>query len=149
MSLALTQAQAGSAEIPVGAVIVHREQAIAMAGNLREVEQDPTAHAEMRALQQAAQHLGRWNLSDCTLYVTLEPCPMCMGAILMARIPLVICGCRNFKLGAAGTVLPLHDFPGLSLRCHVEHGILEEECARLLKEFFRPQRHLGEVAEPG
>jgi tRNA(adenine34) deaminase len=149
MSLALEQAQTGNVEVPVGAVIVHREQAIAKAGNLREYEQDPIAHAEIRALQAAARKLGRWNLSDCILYVTLEPCPMCMGAILMARIPLVVCGCRNLKLGAAGTVLPLHDFPGLPLRCRVEHGVLEEECARLLKDFFHRQRHLGEVAEPG
>ena len=122
---------------------------VGQAGNARERHGDPTAHAEVLALQSAARELGSWNLSRCTLYVTLEPCPMCLGAALLARIGEVVCGCRNHKLGAAGSVLPLHDFPGLSLRCRVRHGVLEEPCARLVTDFFRVERRSGEVAEPG
>ena len=129
--------------------MVLKDQPIAQAGNQREQSCDPTAHAEMLALRAAADRLGRWNLSDCTMYVTLEPCPMCMGAILLARIPRLIYGCHNLKLGAAGTLLGLHDFPGLSLRCRVEQGVLQTECARLLESFFQQRRISGEVAEPG
>ena len=151
MSLALTLARQGQdqGEVPVGAVLVRHDQVLAQAANGRETLVDPTAHAEMQVLRQAAEVAGSWNLSECTLYVTLEPCPMCMGAILLARIPRVVCGCRNRKLGAAGTVLPLHDFPGLSLRCRVEHGVLHSDCARLLEDFFRQRRAPGEVAESG
>jgi tRNA(adenine34) deaminase len=151
MSLALALAQKGQArgEVPVGAVLVCADQLVAEAANGREETGDPTAHAEILALRQAAGQLGRWNLSDCVMYVTLEPCPMCMGAILMARIPRLVCGSRNLKLGAGGTVLPLHDFPGLSLRCKVEHGVLQGQCARLMESFFQQRRGSGEVAESG
>ena len=149
MSLALEAARQDQDEVPVGAVVVHQDQLIACAGNQREQSHDPTAHAEVVALREAAQRLGRWNLSDCTLYVTLEPCPMCMGAILSARIPRLVYGCHNLKLGAAGSILGLHDFPGLSLRCSVDHGILQDECARLMESFFQKRRNSGEVAEPG
>ena len=149
MSLALEAARARPDEVPVGAIVVLNDQEIARAGNEREQSSDPTAHAEMLALRCAATRLQRWNLSDCTIYVTLEPCPMCMGAILLARIPRLVFGCRNLKLGAAGTLLGLHDFPGLSLRCRVEQGVLQTECARLLESFFQQRRLYGEVAEPG
>ncbi len=142
MSLALDAASTGrdQGEVPVGAVLVLGETLLAQAGNQRECNLDPTAHAEVVAIRQAAQKLGRWNLSDCTLYVTLEPCPMCMGAILLSRIPRLVCGTRNHKLGSAGSVLPLHDFPGLDLRCQVTHGVLQERCAGLLTQFFQQQR---------
>ncbi|MBT9583012.1 nucleoside deaminase [bacterium] len=149
MSLALEAARARPDEVPVGAIVVLDDQEIARAGNEREQSSDPTAHAEMLALRAAAARLQRWNLSDCTIYVTLEPCPMCMGAILLARIPRLVFGCRNLKLGAAGTLLGLHDFPGSSLRCRVEQGVLQTECARLLESFFQQRRLYGEVAEPG
>ncbi|MBX3169154.1 MAG: tRNA adenosine(34) deaminase TadA [Candidatus Eremiobacteraeota bacterium] len=149
MSLALEVARQDQGEVPVGAVVVREEQLLAQAGNQREQSNDPTAHAEVVALREAALRLGRWNLSDCTVYVTLEPCPMCMGAILSARIPRLVYGCHNLKLGAAGSILGLHDFPGLSLRCSVEHGILQDQCARLMESFFQKRRNSGEVAEPG
>jgi|EP01012_Entosiphon_sulcatum_P029372 tRNA(adenine34) deaminase len=149
MSLALEAASQDQGEVPVGAVIVCNQQLLAQAGNQREQSHDPTAHAEILALREASQRLGRWNLSDCTLYVTLEPCPMCLGAILMARIPRIVYGCHNLKLGAAGSILGLHDFPGLPLRCKVEHGVLEAECAQLIERFFQARRKPGEVAEPG
>ncbi len=149
MSLALDVARQDQGEVPVGAVIVYKDEVLAQAGNQREQSHDPTAHAEVMALREASQKLGRWNLSDCTLYVTLEPCPMCMGAILSARIPRLVYGCHNLKLGAAGSILALHDFPGLSLRCSVDHGVLQDECARLMESFFQKRRNSGEVAEPG
>lgn len=151
MRLALESARSAfcTEDVPVGALVVRNGVLVSQCANQREAHQDPTAHAEMAALRAASQALKDWNLSNCTLYVTLEPCPMCMGAILLSRIPRVVCGARNLKLGAAGTVLPLHDFPGLSLRCQVEHGVLEESCVQLLQEFFRQQRISGEVAEPG
>jgi len=145
MQLALTEARAAfeENEVPVGAVIVCRNAVVASAHNQREQLQDPTAHAEMIAITQAAGSLGSWRLEDCTLYVTLEPCPMCAGAIVQARIPVIVYGCADPKAGAATSLFQLLDDPRLNHRCEVRDNIFAEPCAELLREFFRQQRQLG------
>jgi tRNA(adenine34) deaminase len=143
MRLALQEAQAAEAEaeVPVGVVIVHRAQrVIASAHNQREQLHDPTAHAEMIAITQAAEVLGSWRLDDCTLYVTLEPCPMCAGAILLGRIPTVVYGASDPKAGAVDSLFSLLNDSRLNHRCNVISGILAEPCGRILTEFFRRQR---------
>lgn len=131
-------------EVPVGAVIVHRERRlIAAAHNQREQLHDPTAHAEMIAITQAAEALGSWRLEDCTLYVTLEPCPMCAGAILQARLPVVVYGAADVKAGAVDSLFTLLNDSRLNHRCEVVSGILAEPCGAILTEFFRRQRALG------
>lgn len=145
MQLALTEARAAyqENEVPVGAVIVCRNGVIAAAHNQREQLRDPTAHAEMIAITQAAESLGSWRLEDCTLFVTLEPCPMCAGAIVQARIPVVVYGCTDPKAGAVTSLFRLLDDPRLNHRCEVRSGILAEPCADLLREFFLRQRQMG------
>ena len=145
MLLALLEARAAfeENEVPVGAVIVHRGAVVAAAHNQREQLQDPTAHAEMIAMTQAAAVLGSWRLEECTLYVTLEPCPMCAGAIVQARIPRVVYGATDPKAGAVTTLYQLLDDPRLNHRCEVRNGVLADQCAELLREFFRRQRKLG------
>lgn len=137
MSLALEQARqaARQGEIPVGAVLVHEGQVICAAHNQREATHDPTAHAELLCLREGARLLGDWRLRQCTLYVTLEPCPMCAGAILNARIPKVVYGASDDKCGAVHSVCSLFDMR-FNHHPEVEYGILEEECAQLLTEFF-------------
>jgi tRNA(adenine34) deaminase len=131
-------------EVPVGAVIVHRSlRIIASDHNRREQLHDPTAHAEMLAITQAAESLGSWRLDDCTLYVTLEPCPMCAGAILQARIPTVVYGAADPKAGAVCSLFEMLDDSRLNHRCEVFSGILSEQCGAVLTEFFRKQRALG------
>jgi len=152
MQFALEEARAAfeENEVPVGAVIVHRAElsvgvptVIASAHNQREQLQDPTAHAEMIAVTQAAAMLGSWRLEECTLYVTLEPCPMCAGTIVQARIPRVVYGATDPKAGAVTTLYQLLDDPRLNHRCEVRSGVLADPCAELLREFFRRQRELG------
>ncbi len=145
MRLALQEAQqaAEEDEVPVGAVIVHGERVVASAHNQREQLRDPTAHAEMIAITQAAESLGSWRLENCTLYVTLEPCPMCAGAILQARIPLVVYGAPDPKAGAVHSLFGLLSDGRLNHRAQVVPGILAEECGAILSEFFRKQRKLG------
>ena len=145
MQLALTEARAAIAEneVPVGAVMIHANKVIAVAHNQREQLQDPTAHAEMIAVTQAAALLGSWRLEGCTLYVTLEPCPMCAGAIVQARIPRVVYGATDPKAGAVTSLHQLLNDPRLNHRCEVRNGVLANECAELLREFFRQQRELG------
>ena len=130
-------------EVPVGAVIVHRDRVIAEASNQREMLQDPTAHAEMIAITQAAEVLGSWRLLDCTLYVTLEPCPMCAGAIVQARIPNVVYGTPDPKGGACHTLFSLTSDVRLNHQCAVLGGVMQEDCRAILQEFFRQQRALG------
>lgn len=130
-------------EVPVGAVIVRGEQVIAAAHNQRETLKDPTAHAEMIAITQAAEAVGDWRLEACTLYVTLEPCPMCAGAILQARIPRVVYGATDAKAGAVQSLYHLLDDERLNHRAEVVPGILAEPCGQILTEFFRQQRALG------
>ena len=130
-------------EVPVGAVIVHDEQVIAAAHNQREQLHDPTAHAEMIAITQAAESLGDWRLEGCTLYVTLEPCIMCSGAILQARIPVVVYGASDPKAGAVGSLYKLLDDPRLNHRCQIVPGVLAPACGEILTRFFQAQRRLG------
>ena len=145
MQQALAEARAAfeENEVPVGAVIVYRGTVVASAHNQREQLQDPTAHAEMIAITQAAESLGSWRLEDSTLYVTLEPCPMCAGAIVQARIPFVVFGATDPKAGAVTSLFQLLDDSRLNHRCEVRSGILAEPCAELLCKFFRQQRQLG------
>jgi len=130
-------------EVPVGAVIVHDDRIIGTAGNQREQLRDPTAHAEMIAITQAAESLGSWRLLDCVLYVTLEPCPMCAGAIVQARIPTVVYGTTDEKAGACHTLYQITDDARLNHRSTVIGGVLKDECRDLLREFFAIQRSLG------
>lgn len=130
-------------EVPVGAVVVHEGRLIAAAHNQRESLNDPTAHAEMIAITQAAESLDSWRLIDCTLYVTLEPCPMCAGAIVQARIPKVIYGTTDPKAGACHSLFNITDDDRLNHRATVMGGVLQEECKAILQDFFAQQRALG------
>ncbi len=130
-------------EVPVGTVIVHQGQVIASAHNQRETLNDPTAHAEMIALTQAAAALGSWRLENCVLYVTLEPCPMCAGAIVQARVPVVIYGTTDPKAGACHSLYSITEDPRLNHRAQVLGGVLAQDCKALLQQFFRQQRALG------
>jgi tRNA(adenine34) deaminase len=145
MRLALEQAEEAfrEDEVPIGAVVVHDGRVIASAHNQREQLHDPTAHAEMIAITQAAESLHSWRLEGCTLYVTLEPCPMCAGAILQARIPTLVYGAADPKAGAVRTLFRLLDDPRLNHRCRIEADVLAEPCAEILGRFFQAQRRLG------
>jgi tRNA(adenine34) deaminase len=145
MRQALAQAEQALAagEVPVGAIIVHGQRIIAAAHNQREQLHDPTAHAEMIAITQAAEALGSWRLEDCTLYVTLEPCPMCAGAILQARVPVVVYGATDPKAGAVHTLYQLLADPRLNHRAQTVPGVLANECGAILTRFFQEQRRLG------
>lgn len=142
MRMALTEAEIAAAadEAPVGAVIVRDGQVLASAHNERESLRDPTAHAEMIAITQAAAALDSWRLEDCTLYVTLEPCPMCAGAIVQSRIPRVVYGAADPKAGAVRSLFRLIDDPRLNHRAEVIEGVLAEPCGRVLTEFFQRRR---------
>ncbi|MBI3467239.1 MAG: nucleoside deaminase [Planctomycetes bacterium] len=145
MRLAYQEAEMALAEdeVPVGAVIVHAGRVIASAHNQREQLRDPTAHAEMIAITQAAESLGTWRLEDCALYVTLEPCPMCAGAMVQARIPLVVYGAPDPKAGAVQSLYQLLTDPRLNHRCQVVSHVLADQCGQLLSRFFQQQRRLG------
>ena len=145
MRIALAEAEAALAEgeVPVGAVIVQHDRVIASAHNQREQLRDPTAHAEMIAITQAAGALNSWRLEDCTLYVTLEPCPMCAGAILQARIPVVVYGAPDPKGGAVNTLYQLLSDPRLNHRPQIVPGVLQEQGGQILTRFFQSQRALG------
>lgn len=140
-ALDLAREAAACGEVPVGCVIVRRGQVVGRGRNRREEKQQTSSHAEMEAIRQANEALGTWRLDDCTLYVTLEPCPMCAGAILNARIPQVYFGARDREMGACGGVLNLfmEDFP---TRSALVGGVLEEECGAVLTEFFRRLRKI-------
>lgn len=142
MRLALAEAEAAArdGEVPVGAVVVHGGRIIGRGRNARERLHDPTAHAEMVAITAAAAAIGDWRLEDCALYVTLEPCPMCMGACLNARIPRLVYAAREPKAGACGSVVDLRAPPGFNHRIDVAGGVLAEPCADLLVRFFRSRR---------
>ncbi len=142
MGEALRQAaRAGQAgEVPVGAVIVRAGRIVARAGNQVELLKDATAHAEMLAVTQAEEASGDWRLTDCTLYVTKEPCPMCAGAMIHVRLARVVYGAHDEKAGAAGSALNLLQFPTLNHRCEITRGVREAECRALLREFFAEQR---------
>jgi tRNA(adenine34) deaminase len=146
MELALAEAHLAAAEeeVPVGAVIVSLERGIiGQAHNQRECLQDPTAHAEMIAMTQASAALRSWRLENCVLYVTLEPCPMCAGAIVQARLPFVVYGCTDPKAGACDTLYHIPTDPRLNHRAQVLGGTLAEECAAVLGDFFAARRREG------
>ena len=130
-------------EVPVGAVVVHEGKIIGRGYNQTERLQDPTAHAEMLAITAAANHLQSWRLDDCTLYVTLEPCAMCAGAIVHARIARVVYGAADPKAGAAGSVFNLLQSASLNHRAEVIGGVMSEECGRMLQQFFQRRRGVG------
>ncbi|QDV72037.1 tRNA adenosine(34) deaminase TadA [Botrimarina mediterranea] len=142
MRLALGEAQAAAAggEVPVGAVVVCNDRVIAAAHNQRETLRDPTAHAEMIAITQAAESLGAWRLEGCTLYVTLEPCPMCAGAIVQSRVPRVVYGAVDPKAGAVESLYTLLADERLNHRPTVTSGVLAEPCGEILTSFFRARR---------
>jgi tRNA(adenine34) deaminase len=142
MELALERAEAseGFGDVPIGAVIARGGEPLAAAGNERELRCDPTAHAEILAIRAAAQALGGWRLPDTTLYVTLEPCAMCAGAIVLSRIPEVVFGAADPKAGAAGSVLDVLGEPALNHRPQVRGHLMEDECAELLRRFFDARR---------
>ncbi|HEY2769684.1 MAG TPA: tRNA adenosine(34) deaminase TadA [Solirubrobacteraceae bacterium] len=127
-------------DVPIGAVIVKDGELLAAAHNEREVRADPTAHAEMVALREASRALGTWRVLDSVMYVTLEPCAMCAGAIVLARLPRIVFGAYDPKAGAAGSVLNVLDVPQLNHRPQVQGGLLAEECASLLRDFFGSRR---------
>ncbi len=146
MELALQEAACAAQEdeVPVGALVVHPDRGIiGQAHNMREQLQDPTAHAEIIALTQAAAALKTWRLEKCILYVTLEPCPMCAGGIVQARVPLVVYGCSDPKAGACHTLYNITSDPRLNHRAEVIGGVLNDRCAEILSEFFRRKREQG------
>jgi tRNA(adenine34) deaminase len=142
MRLAIEQAERAlhHDDVPIGAVVVHGGEVIGAGHNERELRQDPTAHAEVIALRSAAEALGSWRVLESTLYVTLEPCAMCAGAIVLARVPRVVFGCTDPKAGAAGSVLDVLAEPRLNHRPQVTGGVLAGPCAALLTEFFAARR---------
>lgn len=142
MRLALREAERAleHEDVPIGAVLVHDGEVLATAHNERELREDPTAHAETLAVREAAATLGTWRLLDTVLYVTLEPCAMCAGALVLARVPRVVYGASDPKAGAAGSVLDVLGEPRLNHRPEVAGGLLAEECGRLLREFFAARR---------
>jgi tRNA(adenine34) deaminase len=150
MDLALAEAKRCLewGDVPVGAVVARGEELLAAAGNQREKLTDPTAHAEILALQAASQRLGTWRLEGCTLYVTLEPCAMCAGAMVLARLERLVFGAPDPKAGFAGSLGDLVRDPRLNNRLEVQGGVRAEEAAALLREFFGSRRTSGGVPEP-
>jgi tRNA(adenine34) deaminase len=142
MRAALEEATIAKAlgEVPIGAVITFNGQIIGRGHNLRETSNDPTTHAEMVAIRQAAESLGHWRLLETTLYVTLEPCVMCMGAIILARIPCLVYACRDPRAGAAGSIYDLSRDERFNHKVKVIEGVLDEECSQLLSGFFQQLR---------
>ena len=144
MKEAIKQAKKAEAigDVPIGCVIVHDGKVIARGYNKRNKDKTVLAHAELLAMKKACKKLGDWRLEDCTMYITLEPCQMCAGAIVQARIPRVVIGCRNPKAGCAGSILNLLNVPAFNHQVELTEGILQEECSTLLKEFFRKLRKI-------
>lgn len=142
MGKAIEEAKIAAAvgEIPVGAVVIYKKKAIARAYNLRESLPCATAHAELLAIEKACRALGRWRLTGCTLYVTVEPCPMCAGAIVNSRLDRVVYGCDDPKGGAVRSLFHIVDNPSLNHRVEVAAGIRAEECAAIMRDFFRSRR---------
>jgi len=143
VALGLAREAAARGEVPVGAVALFEGRIVGRGSNARESDRDPTAHAELLAIQEAARTLGRWRLTGVTLVVTLEPCAMCAGAMVLARIDRLVFGASDPKAGAAGSLMDLTADPRLNHRFPVERGVRGEECGELLKEFFRARRTGG------
>jgi len=142
MRIALKQAQMAfeQGEVPIGAVVVYKGQVIAEAHNEKEKRNDPTAHAEVLVIQRATEVLGSWRLTDANLYVTLEPCPMCAGAILQSRLKQLVYGAADLKGGATGSVMNILDYKLWNHRVDIVAGVLEDECSDILKRFFKRLR---------
>lgn len=142
MKEAIRQAKKAYAldEVPIGCVIVYEGKIIARGYNRRNTDKNTLSHAELNAIRKASRKLGDWRLDGCTMYVTLEPCQMCAGAIVQSRIQKVIMGCRNPKAGCAGSILNLLQVPQFNHQAEIEEGVLEEQCSELIKEFFRNLR---------
>ncbi|QTD40193.1 tRNA adenosine(34) deaminase TadA [Sporosarcina sp. Te-1] len=149
MKLAIEEAKKAEAigEVPIGAVIVHEGVVIARAHNLRETSQNAVTHAELSAIQDACREVGSWRLEETTLYVTLEPCPMCAGAILQSRIPRVVYGARDPKAGCVDSLYHLLNDSRFNHECEVTEGVLVEECGALLTNFFRGLREKKKAAK--
>jgi tRNA(adenine34) deaminase len=139
-ALAEAKQAAEAGEVPIGCVMVHEGVIVARAHNRRETWNDPTAHAELIALREAARKLGRWRLTGATLYVTAEPCAMCAGALVLARVDRLVYGCDDPKAGACGSVFDIVREPQLNHRIKVVSGVLAEDCGQVLKEFFTHRR---------
>jgi len=142
MRTAIKQAEKAGAigEVPIGCVIVYEDKIIARGYNRRTVDKNVLSHAEINAIRKACRKIGDWRLEGCTMYVTLEPCPMCAGAIVQARIPRVVIGCMNAKAGCAGSVLDMLHEEGFNHQVETETGVLGEECSQMMKDFFRELR---------
>jgi tRNA(adenine34) deaminase len=142
MELALAEARmaAEAGEVPVGALVINNGEIIGRAGNRNLRDHDPTAHAEILALRQAAQHLGNHRLTGCTLYATIEPCAMCAGAVIHARIARLVYGAKDPKAGAAGSILDVINHPRLNHKMEVVSGVLGDRCSEILQDFFRRRR---------
>lgn len=142
MKIALDEAKKALSiyEVPVGAIIVYKGEVIGRGYNTRETSKDPTAHAEMIAIKEASEHLGAWRLLDCTMYVTLEPCAMCAGAIVNSRIERLVIGTRDDKRGCCGTIEDLTNHEKFNHRVEVEFGVLRDECSSIISDFFKELR---------
>lgn len=150
MKAAIKQARKAEAlgEVPIGCVIEYEGKIIARGYNRRIVDKTVLAHAEILAIRKACRRMGDWRLEGCTMYVTLEPCPMCAGAIVQARIPKVVIGCMNPKAGCAGSVLDMLHEPGFNHQVEVESGVLQDECSQMLTEFFKNLRKKRKEGTP-
>lgn len=142
MREALKQAKKAYAlgEVPIGCVIVYQDKIIGRGYNRRKTDKNTLSHAEITAIRKASKYMGDWRLEECTLYVTLEPCQMCAGAIVQARIPEVVMGCMNPKAGCAGSILNILDMPEFNHQVKITSGVLQEECSNMLKTFFSELR---------
>lgn len=143
MKMALAQADIAlqGGDVPIGAVIVYENKIIAKGANQRHQLNDPTAHAEIIAITAAAEFIGNWRLHGCTIYVTLEPCPMCAGALVLARLDRLVYGCKDSKAGAAGSLYNIVNDDRLNHRLEVTNGVLADECSALLSDFFKNKRN--------
>lgn len=142
MKMALKEAKKAYklGEVPIGCVIVYQDKIIGRGYNRRNTDKNTLSHAEITAIKRASKVIGDWRLEECTLYVTLEPCQMCSGAIVQARIPEVVMGCMNPKAGCAGSILNILDMPQFNHQVHTIRGVLEEECSQMLTTFFKELR---------
>ena len=150
MGIALSEAQkaADVGEVPIGAVLTQDGVVIAQAHNLRETDKDATAHAEMLVIREGCRKLGRWRLSGTTLYVTIEPCPMCAGALVMSRIDRLVYGSPDFRAGAVESIFNVVQHPALNHRLAVTAGVRKEECAAAMQSFFREKRRSAVAGNP-
>ena len=150
MGMALSEAQkaADAGEVPIGAVLTQDGAVIAQAHNLRETDKDATAHAEMLVIREGCRKLGRWRLSGTTLYVTIEPCPMCAGALVMSRVDRLVYGSPDFRAGAVESIFNVVQHPALNHRLAVTAGVRQEECAAAMQAFFRKRRRSAVTGNP-